>query len=242
MKHLSIHTILAATDHRPFPYPAGKWAFYQEWQEVLFLHWKIPYELLRRIVPAALTLDSYQGNYYISLVPFTMRKVRPRYLPAFPPISDFHEVNLRTYILQDGHKGVYFLNIEAEKWISTLLSKMISGMPYEKSSIRRTNTTYQAAHRPKAYSLQLDYTVSNERFLKTELDTWLTERYCLFLTEKQKIVRFDVHHLEWEIKALKLNTCQLHYRVGNLLLANTPPDLLHYSPGVQVVAWPKKQC
>ena len=42
-----------------------------------------------------------------------MEQIRPRYLPAVSLVSDFHEINLRTYIDNDERKGVYFLNIEA---------------------------------------------------------------------------------------------------------------------------------
>lgn len=240
MKRLSIDALLNQTAHRPFPYPTDKWAFYQEWKEVLFLHWKIPYDVLRKAVPENLKLDNFQGNFYVSLVPFSMINVRPRYLPSFPMVSDFHEINLRTYIHMGEKKGVYFLNIEAEKWISTYLSKTISGMPYEKSAIHRNGSLYEAAHPAKNYFLDLAYTVSDQTTPKNELDRWLTERYCLFLTENGTVFRFDVHHAEWEIKPVTLTKCLLQYRVGTYQITNMFPDQLHYSDGVQVIAWKRQ--
>src|SRR5688572_28814254 len=107
-----INNILHNTIHRPFELPIGEWKYYQEWKDAIFLHWKIPFETLRPHVPQDLHLDNYAGSYYISLVAFTMKKVRPRRLPALRIISAFHEINLRTYVSNNNRKGVYFINIE----------------------------------------------------------------------------------------------------------------------------------
>jgi hypothetical protein len=34
--------LLTATAHRPYLLPAGPWRYYQEWNEALFLHWRVP--------------------------------------------------------------------------------------------------------------------------------------------------------------------------------------------------------
>src|SRR3978361_939257 len=118
-----ISNILSTTSHRPFELPIGKWKYYQEWNNTLFLHWAIPFDILRKHVPEGLNIDSYNGKYYISLVAFTMQKIRPKYLPSVSFISDFHEINLRTYVDSGSKKGVYFLNIEAEKYLSVFVAK-----------------------------------------------------------------------------------------------------------------------
>ena len=33
-------------EHIPFDLPEGKWSYYQEWNKVLFLHWKVPFNIL----------------------------------------------------------------------------------------------------------------------------------------------------------------------------------------------------
>ena len=103
-----ISDILADTSHRPFELPAGEWKYYQEWNCALFLHWTIPFEILRKFVPDQLHIDSYEGKCYVSLVAFTMEKMRPKYLPAIQLLSDFHEINLRTYIDNDNKKVFIF--------------------------------------------------------------------------------------------------------------------------------------
>lgn len=236
-----IFHILADTEHRPYNLPEGSWKYYQEWNHALFLHWTVPMDMLRAVVPPELHIDTFNGEAYISLVPFTMQKIRPKYLPAVSFISDFTEINLRTYIDNDGKKGVYFLNIEAGKHLSAYVAKKLSYLPYEKSNIKRTLTSYEASNPKKGFHLKTVYQVKEALAHKSKLDHWLTERYCLYLKETNDIYRYDIHHKEWNIKTVELLSLDLNYRVGNIHLHQDPPVLAHYSDGVQVVAWGKQK-
>src|SRR5262245_38098254 len=78
--------------------PAGRRpVMYQKWRSLLFLHWAFPPEEVRGLLPRGmgLELDTFGGRAYVGLVPFTMRGVRPAYLPAVPWLSRFHETNVR---------------------------------------------------------------------------------------------------------------------------------------------------
>lgn len=236
MSKSSIKDILQETKHRPYALPPGRWVYYQEWNRAIFLHWKVPFEALRKLVPAEFNLDTHEGDAYISLVAFTMEQIRPRYLPAVSLVSDFHEINLRTYIDNDERKGVYFLNIEAAKQLSVFMAKTLSGLPYEKSSIQRTDHQYQSSNGKKGFSLHCDYAVKGKLSDKSTLDRWLTERYCLYLDEGESVYRYDIHHKEWELKGLALERLEVCYELGDLTLS-AEPDAAHYSDGVQVLAW-----
>jgi uncharacterized protein YqjF (DUF2071 family) len=234
-----ISKILSDTSHRPFELPIGQWKYYQEWNNAIFLHWRVPFETLRHSVPQTLHLDSYEGVYYISLVAFTMQKIRPRYLPSVKYISDFHEINLRTYIDNGGKKGVYFLNIEAEKHLSTFVAKYLSGLPYEKAIIKRSDKSYSSENQRKKFRLNAKFEVKEELTSKTELDKWLTERYSLYLDIDKSILRYDIHHKEWQLKNIEITNLQVDYKFAGIDLANRQPDITHYSDGVKVIAWNK---
>lgn len=236
----TIKEILKEISHRPFEIPKGNWVYYQEWNKALFLHWIVPFELLREYVPNHLDLDTFKGNCYISLVAFTMEKIRPRFLPSIKCISDFDEVNLRTYVYNGNKRGVYFLNIEAGKSVSSFIAKVISGLPYEKSTINRTDGLYSSINSNKGFRLHAEYKIEETISDKTELDKWLTERYCLYLDKENIIYRYDIHHKEWEIKKVAINSLNVNYKIGEIDLSNRQPNLTHYSEGIKVIAWKRE--
>lgn len=238
MKKYSNTEILNYTAHRTWENPNKDWSFYQEWNKALFFHWAIEKEILEKLIPQGVELDTYNGKAWISLVAFTMEKIRPRLLPSFPPISTFHEINLRTYVTKDNKPGVYFLNIEAQKWLSGYLSRKISGLPYQKSKISHNlkNNKLIANFETKGFNLEVDYQIGNLISNKTDLDIFLTERYCLYLELNDELIRYEIHHLPWEVKELTYNKLKTNYFLKDIDL-NRKPDLIRYSEGIQVLAW-----
>src|SRR3954464_8579029 len=81
----------------------------QRWAHLLFLHWEVPAESVRPLVPAGLDLDLFEGKAYVGLIPFTTTGVRPPGLPPVGGMSRAHEVNVRTYVHRGGRDpGVWF--------------------------------------------------------------------------------------------------------------------------------------
>lgn len=238
---MTVDELLSNTAHRPWELPGGKWQYYQEWNNVLFLHWEVPYEDLRMLVPSQLEIDSFEGRYYGSLVAFTMQKIRPHNLPAVKFISDFHEINIRTYIRNGGKQGVYFLNIEAGKRLSAFVARTLSGLPYEKSMIRRTQTEHRSFNAHKRLKINTSFHVKSVFESKTSLDKWLTERYCLYLEDAGSVFRYEIHHNEWEVRNVEFENLEIDYCIGKIQLSAGNLELAHYSKGVQVVSWKKEK-
>lgn len=236
-----ISDLLTQIEHRPWELPKGNWKYYQEWNDALFIHWAVPADILQKYIPANLFLDTFDGKAYVSLVAFRMQKIRPRQLPAVPYISDFYEINLRTYIDIDNKKGVYFLSMEAEKSLSAFIARSMSGLPYEKALIFRDGKSYTSKNARRNFSLDAVFEIKETVATKTDLDRWLTERYSLYLDEKNSLYRYEVHHKEWEIKSVEVKTLHLNYKIGELDLSEQKPDLMHYSDGVKVLAWGKEK-
>ncbi len=195
--------IISCVDHRPWSLPPGHWSYYQEWNRTLFLHWRVPASALRPLVPRQLDLDDYSGETWISLVAFTMERIRPRSLPAISYLSNFNEINLRTYVKSERKSGVYFLSIEAGKPMSAYTAKLLSGLPYEQASMSRHHDVvqrYVSRNRKRKFHLDASFEISAEEPAKSDLDLFLTEKYCLYMARLGRLFQYDIHHKPWNLR------------------------------------------
>ena len=215
------------------------WNYYQEWNDAIFLHFEIPFNILNDFIPSDLKLDSYNNKFYVSLVAFTMEHLRPKNLMSSKFISNFHEVNIRTYVVNGNKQGVYFINIEANNRLSVFIAKALSGLPYEKSIITRNAFNYQSINLKKNLELDISFKIQDKIIEKTSFDKWLLERYCLFFDKGSKIYRYDIYHKEWQIKLLDLDKMILNYQFDDLILCSENLVKYHYSEGVNVLSWPR---
>ena len=235
---MTTQELLTTTAHRPWKIPNNNWKFYQEWNNALFLHYQVDLNELEKFVPKELEIDLFDGKPWISVVAFTMEKIRPKNLPYFPPISNFDEINIRTYVKSNNKTGVYFLSIEGGKMLSCKIARGISELPYRFSKIKRANQKYQSENSYFNDRLDIQFTIGNKITKKTKLINWLTERYALFQDTDKSINEFEIHHLEWPINEINLSKLELNYPRFKKLISEQPSKI-HYSKGVKVLAWEK---
>ena len=237
---MGIKQILDCKEHRPWKLPKEKWKFYQEWNNAIFLHYKVDLEELEKHVPKELDIDLFQGESWVSIVAFTMEKIRPKNIPAFSPFSNFHEINIRTYVKMNNKTGVYFLSIEGGTKLSCKIAKFISDLPYRYSLIERSSKHYWSYNLNFKDELYFEFEIGEQIKQKSELDNWLTERYALVQDTKKYINDYEIHHLPWLINDLELKSLKCIYpRFENLL--NNKPNKIQYSKGVNVIAWGKNR-
>ncbi|HEU4496782.1 MAG TPA: DUF2071 domain-containing protein [Flavobacterium sp.] len=234
-----IQKILEMNAHRPWELPKDSWRYYQEWNDAVFLHWEADLEELKKHVPKELEIDLYEGKPWVSAVAFSMEEIRPRFLPAFSPISNFYEINIRTYIKTESKTGVYFLSIEGGKSLSCKTARLISELPYRFSAIKREMGCYRSSNAVFGDRLDIDFKIGDP-VQKKEIDKWLTERYALFQDTKDHINEYEIHHQEWPIREAAVENLELHYPRFRELIGGRP-QLAHYSEGVKVIAWAKKK-
>ncbi|EMQ94570.1 YqjF family protein [Xanthomarina gelatinilytica] len=237
---MTIKEILNSTEHRPWKKPNKSWKYYQEWNDAIFLHWQVELHELKKFVPEELEIDLFEGKPWISVVAFTMEKIRPKNLPAFRPISNFEEINIRTYVKCNNKTGVYFLSIEGGTSLSCKIAKGISQLPYRFSNIKRNTNQYYSNNIQFNDRLKIDFVIGEKINKKTALEHWLVERYALFQDSENTINEFEIHHLEWPLNDIELKNLELNYQRYENLLKNNPIKM-HYSKGVKVVAWGKTE-
>ncbi|MCX7546528.1 DUF2071 domain-containing protein [Xanthomarina sp. F1114] len=233
-------SILKQTRHRTFDVPSRSWKFYQEWNNAIFLHWKVEPETVKSLLPDGIELDIANGKTWVSLVAFNMNHIGIRSLPRLPHISDFHEINIRLYIICNGKPSVYFLNMEGSKRSSCKVLKAMSKFPYQYSKMKRTDYSFESKSKDYKDSFYIEYRIQNEPVIKDDTDVWLTERYAVFQDYKSQIIEYDVHHVEWPMQAIIIKKLEIDYPKFNHII-HTKPDKVHYSKGVQVLTWDKRK-
>src|SRR5215211_2362178 len=110
---------------------------YQRWDDILFVHWDVPVDVLGRAVDPRLEIDTFDGRAFVSLTPFTMKNARLRFMPPLPTLSRFDEVNLRTYVRHRDKAGIWFFSLDAASPLAVLMSRAVFGLPYAVAKTRR---------------------------------------------------------------------------------------------------------
>ena len=235
----TIEDILTQRSNRQYPLPQKKWKYYQQWHNTVFFHWKVPRILLEEYIPKGLELDTHHNIAWISLVAFEVKNMRMRNLPVLPYISHFHEINIRTYVTRDGIPGIYLFSIETDKLIEVLFSRLLIGLPYKKSMIKRTERSLLAQNGVLNSYLNIEVKNKASVLEKTDLDFWLSERHALYENCNEKMYRFDVHHPEWNLYNLNAKINKIKYKAGRYNF-NIYPDKVHYSKKIEVLLWGRK--
>ena len=201
---------LTATAHRPYPMPDGPWVMHQSWHDLLFAHWPVPIDDLRRVVPTSLPLDTFNGQAWIAVVPFRMSNVYPRYTFPVPSLSAFPELNVRTYVVVDGKRGVYFFSLDAANSIAVRIARAFFHLPYfnaQMSLIEKDGWIEYHSHRIHSGAPGADlvcrYRPAGDpyRAQHGSLESWLTERYCMYPVGKEgQVYRGEIHHAQWTLQ------------------------------------------
>jgi uncharacterized protein len=232
--------LLAHTAHREYPMPEEQWKYYQEWHNTVFFHWKVPYTLIKKYLPPALEPDTFDNTAWVSLVAFEVKKMRMRNLPVLPYISNFHEINVRTYVIKDGIRGIYMFSIETDKFIEVLISRAFIGLPYEKAIIKRTGDHLFSYNPEKNNCLNIVLEYTSIAIEKSALDLWLTERYFLYQFSNTALYRYDIHHKEWPLKRLEAAITIIRYTAGQFTF-NLFPDKSSCCRKLEVLLWARKK-
>lgn len=236
----------ARTEHRPWPVPDEPWILLQEWTDLLFAHWPLPPDVVRPHVPEALELDTFDGQAWIGIVPFHLSLLKGRLVPPVPGVSSFPELNVRTYVTDGRHPGVYFFSLDAARLVAVAGARAFFGLPYfhAEMEIRRENgwIHYRSRrlHDPSPM-FSARYRPVGDTPAEPEPDTldhWLVERYCLHTVRgESRRRRVEVHHPPWLLRPAELVTSANDMTAPlGIELPDIPP-LLHFAEPQRVLTW-----
>ncbi|WP_324758400.1 YqjF family protein [Haloarcula sp. GH36] len=214
-----------------------------DWRDVGFLHWAVDPGTVAETLPDRLSVDTYDGDAYLGVVPFRMADIRPR---GSPIGRSFGELNLRTYVEADGVPGVYFYNLDADDVLGVGVARRLFQLPYYRARMRvdrrdgavrfRSRRTHDGT--PTA---RFDASYEPDGVATTpepgSLPAFLVERYRFYVdSDGGRLYYADIDHEPWELRPGAATV-----RRNDLFEANgfDTPDgelLVHVSDGLPVTA------
>ena len=217
----------------------------QTWHDLLFAHWPVEVERLRGVVPVELPLDTYRERAWVGVVPFWMSGIRGRFLPPLPGLSQFPELNVRTYVVRDGKPGVYFFSLDAASLPAVWTARATYRLPYFHARMRveerdgRIRYASQRIQPPTPAVFRGVYRPVGEVELRQpgSLEHWLTERYCLYTTAEGRVYRGEIHHEPWPLQDAEATIQENSVaETAGIALPEEAP-LLHFARRVRVLIW-----
>lgn len=213
----------------------------QQWRDLLFLHWPVPQEFLRDLIPEGLELDLFEDKAWLGIVPFDMKGVTARGCPAPSALCDFPEINLRTYVIHNGKPGVWFFSLDVPSPFAVWAARTFFNLPYFKAEVssRSDGGKIEYRHQRKALSFNADYCPLEEAFSapETSFEYWATSRYCLYSQSlKGQLYRGEIHHPPWPLQQAEVEILE------NSFLDGFPAGEMHpsilFSRSLDVVVFP----
>lgn len=228
--------------------------FLADWMNVLFIHYEVDRERLQAALPFG--LDCPHGRAYVSLVAFSMRRLRPAFggaLSAWPfkVLGETRFLNVRTYVRHDNEPGIYSIKEFMSSRLSAPLGPMTYGLPYHFARL-----DYDCRDRKYAFHGRIKRIEGRERRLRFSarirpghlgpsfpvaashdaVTEFLTEQYTAYTCHRGRRRLFRIWHEPWPLHAATVT-------IEDQDLLHTSGDWLkearfvgaQYSPGVQNV-------
>lgn len=212
---------------------------YQSWRRLLFLHWACSPADVQARLPAGLTVETWDGRAWVGLVAFRMEGVRPRFCPALPGVSDFPELNVRTYVHDaKGRSGVWFFSLDCPQRLAVWTARVFFGLPYFRARINERVggvISYSCRRMGARGAARLEYRGVGESAPAHAgtIEEFLVERYRLFSMKGARLLTGEVWHEPYPLQRVEVGKwSDLPLRQAGIDVAGAAPEHFAFSPGV----------
>lgn len=179
----------------------------QQWTELAYFHWAYEPDVVQRLLPEGVRVDTFDERAWIGLVPFVMRDVRIGPTPPVPRLGTFVEINVRTYVIDPhGRRAVWFFSLDVPRSPIVAVARSVFALPYCWSRTeydadgldRRYAMTrrWPHANRPSA---EIEFAIGEPIARPTDLDHFLTARWALLTRRRHRLLSGRVHHDRWPL-------------------------------------------
>lgn len=224
---------------------AGEPLFLANWERTVFIHYEADPTLLQRQIP--FELDLYGGRAFVSIVAFTLLRMRPRVGGRlsellFKPIASHGFLNVRTYVRQAGEPGIFFRAEWLSNPVSVRLGPRTFGLPYRFGRLAYDHARDGCALRGTVEApegrLVYEGKVCGSHFEPSEAESlteFVLDRYTAFTKQRKRARFFRVWHLPWEQTPAEIEVTADTLMAGTGLWWRTAECLgANYSPGAEV--------
>ncbi|WP_321112846.1 YqjF family protein [Halorussus salinisoli] len=225
------------------------------WRHLLFANWPVAPEEVEPRIPDALSVDTYDGRAWLSVVPYVNVDVRPRWVPSGLGVR-LPELNLRTYVSTEGESGVYFFSLDADGLpgvglASVLGARLLHALPYyyadidcsaDGDTVRFESRRRHPGARPVRFAATYGPTGEEFRAERGSLAEFLTERYRFYTEGQNGAIRYaDIRHDRWSLYHATAEIAEnTLFRADGFARPEVDP-ICYYSPGLDVLASPSRE-
>ncbi|MDY7099986.1 MAG: DUF2071 domain-containing protein [Actinomycetota bacterium] len=225
----------------------GRVVLRQRWAQLAAFHWDYDPAVVQAILPPGLRADTFDGRAWVGLIPFEMERVRFARGPVLPIVGSFVEVNVRTYVVDgNGRRAVWFSSLDVPTRLVVATARSVFALPYCLADATHTvdghRHAYEVTRRwprhdrtaapPRA---RMEFTVGEPIPEPSELDRFLSARWALTTTRRNRLLRGPVGHPAWPLHRIEVESIDEDLiAAAGLPAPDRPPTHTAYSPGVDV--------
>jgi len=260
-RYVTADSLLYAVAHRPWLPPYGPWALSYNWNDALFVHYALPPEVVRPLLPAPLSLDVFGGSAWVSAVALRVNRLRWNGTPAIPFVSSFPLLALRTYVTLGDRPGIYCFSFDVASLSAIWFARLFLHLPYWHARMRMVGSAptrgegpqgageeeYEFSSRrlrgPRAGQqmpgFRAVYSALGEPFTPRSgtLERFLLDRYCYYSSHRGRIYRCHSHHLPCSVQGARALVENRGIAEAAGLALPERPTAAHYGQSLRLLIW-----
>lgn len=177
---------------------------------------RAPEDALQQILHRDLALDDWDGHPHISLVAFDFRNTRVKGC-RIPTLSDFPEVNLRTYVRHGDERGVLFIRELVPHHLIALVARLRYNEPYQtrrmESETRDDRDRVTVTHRFGRYRVRATGSVGSHLPHASSAQHHFIEHSWGFGVRRDgRLLRYRVEHPRWPVRHVREMAYEIDFR------------------------------
>jgi uncharacterized protein YqjF (DUF2071 family) len=162
-------------------------------------------------------------------------------------LSDFHEVNVRTYVHLGGREpGVWFFSLDASNPLAVLMARVFFKLPYHLARMRLEYdaegvvryTSDRRGFRPAACAVRYAPCGPARVASPGSLEYFLAERYVLYSQGRGHLYRGRVHHHPYPLQPARVDSLEETLLAAAGLTRPAQAPLAHYAREVSAEVFP----